>query len=385
MRIAYVTETWLPSSDGIITRLLATIDQLLAAGHEVLVIAPRTDRPDLPGVVVRTVPTIHFSFVYGGQSWGLPLPRVARYLDEFRPDVVHLLNPVLIGIAGSLTARSRGYPLIASYHTDVARYARDYRLSWIVPLLEAHLRRIHGAAHVNLATSATGRLRLSSHGITESRLWPAGVDLDTYIPIDLMPEDRLPVRLPVRRTGSKPTALYVGRVAAEKELHRLQPLADPGSPFHLTIVGDGPARQDLQRRFGPHVTFTGTLTGAALAAAYRDADVFVFPSTTETLGLVLMEALASGLPVVAYDSPASRDLLSDCQAARLVPADHHDQHDQQPTPGDGRLIAAISELLSQPQDQLRRAARAHVEDQSWHRATSVLLDHYRTAIEAAHS
>jgi len=378
MRIAYVTETWLPSSDGIITRLLATIDQLQAAGHEVLVIAPRTERPDLPGVAVRTVPTIRFRFVYGGQAWGLPLPRVARYLDEFRPDVVHLLNPVLIGIAGSLSARSRGYPLIASYHTDVARYARDYKLSWIVPLLEAHLRRIHGAAHVNLATSATGRLRLSSHGITESRLWPAGVDLETYTPIDLVAPDRSPV---LRTNGRKPTALYVGRIAAEKELHRLEPLARPASPFHLTMVGDGPARQELQRRFGPHVTFRGRLTGAALAQAYRQADVFVFPSTTETLGLVLMEALASGLPVVAFDSPASRDLLSGCPAARLVAADLRDQHgiaDQD------QLIAAITELLNQPQDQLCRAARAHVQDKSWYRATTVLLDHYRTAIAAAH-
>ncbi|MBO0812091.1 MAG: glycosyltransferase, partial [Microlunatus sp.] len=241
MRIAYITETWLPSTDGVITRLLATIKELARLGHEVLVIAPEGGGSGVPGVRVRTVPTISFRWVYGGNPWGLPHPRVARYLDEFRPDVVHLLNPVLIGWAGAAATRRRHYPTVASYHTDLSRYARDYKLSWIVPLLRAHTRKLHSAAQLNLATSSTGRAQLAEHGITDSRLWPAGVDLDTYHPIQ-------PCSVPAG--GGRPNALYVGRVAAEKELHHLAPLAARTSPYALTVVGDGPARTEMQNTFG---------------------------------------------------------------------------------------------------------------------------------------
>jgi glycosyltransferase involved in cell wall biosynthesis len=363
MRIAFVTETWLPSADGIITRLLASIHQLRERGHEILVIAPRTPAPELDGVRVRTVPTVRFGWVYGGQRWGLPLPRVARYLAEFGPDVVHVLNPVLIGAAGAVGARALGVPLIASHHTDLVRYARDYRLGWIVPALRAHQRRLHGLAQVNLATSTTGQGQLHANRISNVGLWPAGVDQTVYRPAESRQPD-------ARR---RPTALYVGRIAAEKELHRLAPLAAPDSPYQLTMVGDGPARATLQERYADRVTFTGALSGAELARAYREADVFVFPSTTETLGLVLLEALSSGLPVVAFDSPASRDLLRDCPAARLVSADRHDQ-----------LIPAMAELLdSRPADDLRREARDHVANRTWDDATLALLDHYQTAIRAA--
>lgn len=363
MRIAYVTETWLPSTDGVITRMLATIGELAKLGHEILVIAPESGPHQSPGIPVRTVPTISFRWVYGGKPWGLPLPRVARYLDDFRPDVVHLLNPVLIGWSGAFAARRRGYPTVASYHTDLSRYARDYRLSWIVPLLRSHTRKLHSVAQVNLATSSTGQRQLTDHGISGCRLWPAGVDLDTYRPAD---DADLP------RTG-KPTALYVGRVAAEKELQHLAPLTDPSSPYALKIVGDGPALTNLRSRFRRTVSFTGRLSGDELAQSYRRADVFVFPSTTETLGLVLLEALASGLPIVAFDSPASRDLLSGCAAARLVPAGRTD-----------RLIPAIDDLLgSMPREALRDAARDHVRNKTWEEATATLLDHYVAAISTA--
>jgi glycosyltransferase involved in cell wall biosynthesis len=364
MRIAFVTETWLPSADGIITRLLATIDELRERGHEILVVAPHTPAPDRDGITVRTVPTVRFGWVYGGQRWGLPLPRVARYLAEFGPDVVHVLNPVLIGAAGAVGARALGVPLIASHHTDLVRYARDYRLGWIVPALRAHQRRLHGLAQINLATSTTGQAQLHANRIGPVGLWPAGVDQAAYRPAG-----------PARSDDHhrRPTALYVGRIAAEKELHRLAPLAAPDSPYDLTVVGDGPARATLEQRFADRVTFTGSLSGAELARAYQEADVFVFPSTTETLGLVLLEALSSGLPVVAFDSPASRDLLRDCPAARLVRSDRNDQ-----------LIPTIGALLdSRPADDLRRVARAHVATRTWDDATQALLDHYQVAIRAA--
>lgn len=372
MRIAFVTETWLPASDGIITRLTATVPELLRQGHDVLVIAP--DRclrrsagaaPDpiaeLPGVTVRTVPSQGLRFVYGGQRWGLPLPAVDRYLRDFEPDVVHLVNPLLLGLAGHVSAAHRHLPTVVSYHTDVAAYAARYHLRWTAPVQWSLLRRVHGRARVSLATSQTSIRQLASQHIDNVQLWPRGVDLERFRP------------QPTTMTGATdtpgPTAVYVGRLAREKDLHRLASLLDNGS-IRLRIVGDGPARREVENQL-PGATFTGRLAGEELSSAYRSADVFVFPSTTDTLGLVLLEALASGLPVVAADSAASRELLGTCSVARLFPP-------SQPQ----RLPGIIAELLSSAApEELTIQARRFAERAGWSDATATLIDYYRQAID----
>lgn len=363
MRIAFITETWRPSVDGVVRRLEATIGELRGAGHEVLVVAPRRSGRHMVGVTVVGLPTIGFQFLYGGKRWGLPTTRVARVLRRFAPDVVHVLNPVLLGVAGVLAARCQERALVASYHTDLSQYAAHYRLGWIVPLLWAHQRRLHRAAHLNLATSTAAANQLTRHGIEAPEVWPRGIDLVRFHPNSTNDGDA------GRAAGHPPTALYVGRLATEKGLHRLAPLARPNSTVRLTLTGDGPARSELRQRFGEGVTFTGTLHGPALTEAYSTADVFVFPSTTDTLGLVLLEALASGLPVVAADTPASRETLADCPAARLFPAEHPEQ-----------LPTTVHELLaSAPQQTLARQARHHAARWSWQEATTHLLTCYHAA------
>jgi glycosyltransferase involved in cell wall biosynthesis len=362
LRIAFVTETWLPSTDGIVTRLAATIRELRRAGHEVLVVAPRGANMAMPGVRVRAVPTVAWRFIYDGKRWGLPLPRVGRYLREFAPDVVHAVNPVLLGIAAAAAARIQRIPMVASYHTDIARYAAFYRLSWMRPIIWATLRGLHGAAAVNLVTSQAAGAELRAHRIRRVNLWPRGVDTGLFRPSP--PWERRTAR------RERPVALYVGRLGAEKGLADLHTLAGPRHGFDLLLVGDGPARSDLQRLLpSKATTFTGTLHGADLAAAYRSADVFVFPSTTETLGLVLLEALASGLPVVAADSPPARELLGTCPAARLFP------------PESPELIADTARELmaSAPSEVLAVTARRHVERRSWAAATETLLEYYSEA------
>ncbi len=368
MRIAFVTETWLPSTDGIVTRLSATIRELLRAGHQVLVIAPRGARMEMAGVRVRGVPTMGWRFIYDGKRWGLPLPRVARYLREFGPDVIHAVNPVLLGIAAVAASRSRRIPMVASYHTDVARYAAFYRLSWMRPVIWATLRLLHGAAAVNLVTSEAAGAELRAHNIRHVNLWPRAVDTRLFHPAPQWTR-----RGPVR--GARPVALYVGRLGAEKGLAHLRELAAAGPGFDLLLVGDGPARPELQRCLPREATtFTGTLHGQDLAAAYRRADVFVFPSTTETLGLVLLEALASGLPVVAADSSPARELLGTCPAARLFPAEAPDL-----IPSTAREL-----LASAPAEVLAATARRHVERRNWASATEALLDYYAEAVGAEH-
>lgn len=366
MRVAFVTETWQPSTDGVVTRLSATVRELRRQGHQVLVIAPSGSGPEHTGTTVRTVPTVGFRFVYGGRRWGLPLPRVAHYVREFRPDVVHVVNPMLLGIAGVWAARRYGIPLVASHHTDVPRYAKFYRLGWLQPLITWLVGMLHRQATVNLVTSTQRCAELRSTGAPEVRLWRRGVQLDLFHPAHR-------TRPTTPGAPTRINALYVGRLAKEKDIQRLAPLVQPGGRIDLSLVGDGPDRERLARLFATApVTFTGTLTGAALARAYADADVFVFPSTTETLGLVLLEALASGVPVVAFDTPASREIVGSCAASRLVPQD--EPH---------RIADLVAELLATRPAELGAAARQEAQQWSWQAATADLLTHYDHACATA--
>ncbi|QRP50184.1 glycosyltransferase [Amycolatopsis sp. FDAARGOS 1241] len=303
------------------------------------------------------MPTICAKLLYGGKRWGLPLPRVRRHLREFDPDVVHVVNPVLPGAAGLAAARSQGRRVVASYHTDIARYARHYRLGPAVPLIRSLLRGLHGRAHLNLATSWAAIEDLAGHGITGVRLWPRGVDLHRFHPA------------PVPRLTGRPSPLYVGRLAAERGLHRLAPLATAAGGFRLVLIGDGPARAQLERTLPPGTVFTGMLHGDALAEAYRTADLFVFSSTTDTLGLVLPEALASGLPVLAAESPAARATLSGTTAARFFPVDRS-----------ADLAVHARALI---RGDHRTEARRHAAESGWDAATAGLLALYREVLTGA--
>ena len=390
MRIAFVTETWKPSINGVVTRIASSIDELLAAGHEVLVIAPKTGEADasvpaVPGLTVVRVPSFRISWIYGGQPWGLPLPRVRRALAGFAPDLVHVVGPFVIGIAGVLGARRLRLPLVCSFHTDIAAYSTSYHLGWSRPIIWRILAALHNAAALNLVTSRHSEALLTAHGVRSIRLWQRGVDLARFRPREAAAgagpdvagvQDAATVRDAASgvtashgidaRTAEPPRALYVGRLADEKRISSLLPLARSGA-VRLTLVGDGPDRARLEQEFdGTGTVFTGSLTGEALAAQYAAADVFVFTSTTETLGLVLIEALASGLPVVAVESPASHELLGALPVARLVPASR---------PAD--FVDAVTDVLaSGTRDERVALARREAIAWSWANATQQLLGYY---------
>lgn len=371
MRIAFVTEVWRPSINGVVTRLAATVIELRKGGHEVMIIAPSGGETDFHGAVVRGMPTISVGFIYAGQPWGWPLmPRVSRYLRDFAPDVVHVVNPVFLGIAGVVVATRAKLPLVASYHTDVPRYAGFYHLGWASGPIWRVVKALHNRAQVNLATSDTALEELRSHGVRSPELWVRGVDADLFNPS--------------RRPGSRakltddPTvavALYVGRLGPEKGLERLAALANaPG--IHLVVVGKGPEEERLRDMMrGPSVTFAGPLLGEELADAYAGADVFVFPSTTETLGLVILEAMAAGLPVVAAETPASVELLASCPATRLFPPELPEL-----VP---KLVAEV--LGSMSLTERTAAVRERVEQFTWASATEGLLAHYRVAVASSRS
>ncbi len=356
--------------DGVVTRLEATLAELGQMGHQVVVVAPRGGEPFFAGAKVIGVPALGLGFLAGGKPWGVPTPAVRRLVDGLRPDVVHTIHPFVLGMAGVAAARRAQVPLVASFHQDIASVASYYHFGLLEPAIWAHTRRLQRFAGANLVTSQAMATTVAAHGIGPPELWPYGVDLDLFDPARRNQAARL------RLTGGAPAeliALYVGRLAPEKQLERLAPLAaDPG--VHLSVVGDGPLRRTLQSRLsGPGVTFVGTLAGTELAEAYASADVFVFPSTNETLGLVLPEALASGLPVVAFETPTSSEILGAGTGGRLL------------APEDIALLPAVVREVGTPGpawSRLSARARESAKCWSWSAATERLVAVYEAVIRA---
>ena len=366
MRIALISETWLPGVDGVVTRLRHTVSNLIDAGHLVLMIAA-TLGPPMPGLVQQQIRGIVVPIIDPVRPWALPDRRtIARALDAFDPDVVHVVNPILMG-AHTLHQVTGRYPVVASFHTDVSAYAARYHLGWTRPILHSITRKAYSRADRRLATSPTGLARLAELGVDDASIWPPGVD------------ERLFVRRVVcNREPDRPSAIYVGRLAREKNCNALVGLmtmtGTAPSPVHLTFVGDGPDRQRLERAFaGTSTSFAGLLRDEALAAAYAAADVLLFPSVTETVGLVLIEAMAADLPVVAVDTSAVRNTTDGYGRSVLVPVNATPQ---------AWLEGILAALATQPSTTSFSASSSDAPSGSWQQATDVLLGHYVSTIGA---
>ncbi len=340
MKIAIVTETFLPSTDGVVTRLCATIKWLKEQGHDIIVIAPDLGVDEFEGVPVKGIPARKF-FFYRSREFSLPSRKVKKIFKEFQPDVVHAVNPALVGFAGVQYAEKLKLPLVASYHTNVPRYLDYYRLSAFKPLLWWWIRRMHNKADLNLCTSQSVQKDLTGRGFHNVHVWKRGVAVDKF------GSEYYDETMRERLTGGKKDKvllLYVGRLAAEKEIQKIKDVLEESDQFCLALVGDGPYRNELERHFaGTDTVFTGFLHGGELAAAYASADAFIFPSTTETLGLVILEAMASGLPVIAADSGPTREQIEDEVTGLLYdPKDRTSFTTTVLKTQDSRLLASIS-------------------------------------------
>ncbi len=375
MRIGLVTEVFLPAVDGVVTRLMRTLEQQQRCGDEVLVIAPAGAPERYAGARVLGMRALSLALYPDGVGYpdkrvALPQPALRRALRAFRPDLIHAVNPVLLAAGAVYHARREGVPLVASYHAHLPTYARLYGLSALEAPSWRYLKALHNQADLNLCTSKATMKTLQDHGIRRLELWPHGVSCT-------QPEHEQIAAMRKRLTGGRqemPLLLYVGRLAKEKQVHLLKPVAAGVEGAVLAIVGDGPLRGELEAEFaGTATTFAGLLTGTELAAAYAAADVFVFPSVTETLGLVLVEAQAAGLPVIACDSPVSRELITDGASGLLYEARNVQS-----------MLHAVRALAFDPERRAKmsEAARASVQEATWERATEVLRSHYQKALEA---
>ncbi len=372
MRIAFFTETFLPKVDGIVTRLTKTLQHLVAAGDEVLIFCPEGAPDSYLGAKVVGVPALPLP-LYPELKLALPRPAVSEALEQFRPDLVHVVNPAVLGLGGIWLAKSRNLPLVASYHTHLPKYLEHYGMGMLEPLLWELLKAAHNQASLNLCTSTAMVAELAAKGIQHTALWQRGVDTDLFRPE--LRNDRMRARLHGPHDDTGNLLLYIGRLSAEKQIERIRPVLEAMPQTRLALVGDGPHRQQLERCFeGTPTTFVGYLAGQDLASAYACGDAFLFPSSTETLGLVLLEAMAAGCPVVGADRGGIPDIVSDGENGCLYDPDQPHS-----------LTIAVQRLLGESQTRscLRQAARQEAERWGWAGATDQLRGYYRKVLNQA--
>jgi len=378
LKIALFTETFLPKVDGIVTRLTKTVQHLVAAGDEVLIFCPEGAPETYMGARVVGVPAMPLP-LYPELKLALPRPMVSDALDGFDPDLVHVVNPAVLGLGGIWAAKQKGYPLVASYHTHLPKYLEHYGLGMLEPVLWELLKMAHNQAQLNLCTSTAMVAELSEKGIQHTALWQRGVDTELFRPE--LRSQSMRERLLGGRSDTGQLLLYIGRLSAEKQIERIRPVLDAMPNARLALVGDGPYRQQLETLFaGSAANFVGYLAGEELASAYASADAFLFPSSTETLGLVLLEAMAAGCPVVGANRGGIPDIVSDGVNGCLYEPDGVDG-------GAGSLAAATQRLLGDPgeREQLRRNAREEAERWGWAGATAQLRNYYKQVLQTTPS
>jgi len=368
MRIALFTETFLPKVDGIVTRLCHTINHLQRLSNQVLVFSPEGGLKEYKGAQIYGVSGFPLP-LYPELKLALPRPAIGDALVEFKPDLIHIVNPAVLGLAGLFYSKLLKLPLVASYHTHLPQYLSYYGLGMLEGLLWELLKAGHNQAHLNLCTSTAMVSELTAHGIERVTLWQRGVDTETFQPH--LASRAMRSHLSQGHPDS-PLLLYVGRLSVEKEIDRIKPILQTIPEARLALVGDGPYRQELEKHFaGTYTCFAGYMTGQELASAFASADAFIFPSRTETLGLVLLEAMAAGCPVVAARSGGIPDIVQDGVNGYLF----------DPTDEQGAVIATQRLLRNQSErETLRRNARHEAERWGWAAATQQLQNYYQAII-----
>ena len=282
MRIVIVSDAWLPQVNGVVRTLMRTVDELKALGHEMQVISP-----DL----FKSFPCPTYAEI---RLAVLPRRRLTQLIDSFQPCAIHIATEGPLGLTARRYCLRRKLPFTTAFHTRFPEYVKA-RIGLPLPVGYAALRRFHKPASGVMVATASLEHELAERGFRNLRRWTRGVDTELF-----RPRDKSFLDLP------RPVHLYVGRVAVEKNIEAFLKLELAGSKI---VVGGGPQLAELSRRY-PEVRFAGPRQGEDLARHYAAADVFVFPSRTDTFGLVLLEALASGVPVAAFPVPGPLDVVN---------------------------------------------------------------------------
>lgn len=372
MKVAYFTESLLPHVDGVSRTLAQLFGTLEKRGVDFRIFSPFKPGPEISwSTRVHEIPYIRFP-LYKDYRLASPIGhRASARLDEYKPDLIHVVSPTPINVRAEKYGRRRGVPVVSSFHTHFVSYFRFYGFGGLEGLGWKMMRRFYGRCEVVYAPSHSIIRELAENGIRNTELWTRGIDLHRFSPAFRDPDLR---RMAGAESDDTPVLLLVSRLVREKDLADLvameRILRQRGSRHRLVLVGEGPMREQLQAEL-PDAHFPGHQTGEALARWYASGDVFVFPSTTETFGNVVLEAQASGLPTVVVDRGGPPDQVEPGQNGFIARAND---------PAD--LADQVERLLNDPAERRRMgaAARLAASERDWSAINGRLIDSYARVI-----
>ena len=325
MRVVLVTDAWEPQTNGVVSTLRQTMAEMQRLGIEVLRISPE----QFATIPCPSYPEIRLAV--------FPAPKVGALLNDFQPDAIHIATEGTLGVAARQWCIARKLRFTTSYHTQFPEYVRA---RWPIPLAVSYgyMRWFHDAATQTMVSTHEMQVSLEKRGFRNLKRWGRGVDTEFFKPVE------------TGRRESPPLFAYLGRVSIEKNIEAFLALDLPGPKL---VIGDGPAREMLERRFS-EVRFTGVLKGTSLVRELNRASVLVFPSRTDTFGLVMLEAMACGVPVAAFPVTGPIDVVTPGVTGEL---------------NENLGVAAIA-ALQLDRDQIREVALTR----SWANATAEFLD-----------
>lgn len=367
MRIAIFAEFFLPKIDGVVTRTLNTVRCLKKMGDEVLIFTANSELKEYSGASIFGINSINLP-LYPEYKMAFPLPIIQNKLEQFNPDVVFVICPLCLGLGGIYYAKQMGCPLVISHNTNWSLYAKFNGMKW----LEKPAYKIMSYVY----KQATVLVTVSQHTINELNnivrkpiyLWPTGINSSL---LECRKSEKNSIKL-TKEDVKKPLMLFVGRLSREKNIPFIAEIMKGMPSANLAIVGDGPERANLEKIFPKNRTvFTGYLQGEELAQCYASADIFLFPSEFETLGNVVLEAMASRCPVVACRAGGVQDIIKHNETGLLFDPEDIEE-----------AIKATQSILFDREKRSRIIlnARQYVENYNWENATKTLKKYFNLAI-----
>ncbi|WP_407268617.1 glycosyltransferase family 4 protein [Radiobacillus sp. PE A8.2] len=371
MKIAIFTDTYFPDVNGVAKTLKRFTDYLEANGHEYRVFAPKTSKVASYSSQIYQLTSLPF-FLYPECRFSIPnVLQVKAELKQFQPDIIHVATPFNVGLCGIHYAQKYNIPLVGSYHTDFDKYLAYYHLQLFSKTLAKYLDWFHRSMQKIFVPSLDTFQKLKAQGYPNLSIWGRGVDATLFQPS----YDGNAIRKKYN-IKEKFILSYVGRLAPEKDVDSLVAImntlpAHLSNQIHWIIVGDGPSKEDMIKSAPANVTFTGYLQGEALAEVYANSDTFVFPSSSETFGNVVLEALASGTPAIVANAGGVKHIVEHKKTGMLC----------EPGEIEG-FVGAIDHLLQNDAERLVMGihARQYALKQTWNQIFEKLLSEYEEAM-----
>lgn len=369
MKIAIFTDTFLPAINGVTKTLGKMKEYMDKKGIEYRFYVPGKEK----NMTGNTIELKCFKFFLYPEC-KIAIPRykiVEKSLNEFKPDIIHIVTPFSVGLMGLKYAKDNNIPIVSSYHTDFPKYLKYYSLEFMENTIWHFFRWFHSHSYINFCPSEDTKNDMEKHGIKDIELWGRGIDTDHFNPNK---KDEA-IRKKYCKNDER-LLLYVGRISPEKELDVLMDMAkklnEKNVKYQLVIVGDGPTKKELESRGIANVHFVGYKSGAELQAYYASADVFTFPSSSETYGNVILEAMASGLPVICPNEGGIKENLINAYNGLAFKKGNSNSMAE-------KIMALIED--NQLRQNIKENAINYTQTKSWDSIYNDLFNKYRMVIE----